>query len=87
MRTMSFLALLAVGGIGFGIGMGPVSFRPFRGDVIGVSDEFEDIPLGQAQMFNEVPWCIRDIRWFSVDVLHGERFYRICKGIMGVAPS
>ena len=57
--------LLDAFGPGCGGGRGrsfrPVAFGPFRGDVFFVAAEFEDIPLGQTEVFEEHPGRVREV--------------------------
>jgi len=55
--------------VGFLLRAGTVAFRVFRRDVAGVSDELEDVPLGDTDVLHEMPEGIRGIGWFAIDVL------------------
>ena len=65
------------GGAGRGRGgVRPVLIGPRSFDVVGVRDVVEDVRLGQAEVLDEVPWGVVDVRRPAIHV----RIREVCDG-------
>ena len=53
--------------------------------MVGVADEFQDIPLGNTHVFQKMPRAVWDTGSPAVDVLEGEVFDYSLKAHMRIA--
>jgi hypothetical protein len=48
----------------------PVSFRPFRGDMLCIAAELQNVPLAETHVFEQHPRSVREVRDFGSGELH-----------------
>jgi hypothetical protein len=61
-----------------------MAFGPVGGDVILVAAEFQDVPLRDAQVFEQHPWGVGKAWWFLTAKFlgnSGDNFVKFCVGI------
>src|SRR5439155_10412070 len=69
-------------GIGARLAGWPIALRPWRRDMRGIANELQNIPLGDPQVFQQMPRGVGDMRWIVIDMRDGERSNCLIEGHM-----
>jgi hypothetical protein len=52
----------------------------------GITNEFKNVPLGNAEMFKDVPGCVSNVVWPGIEMFCRKIGDSLLKGHMGITP-